>query len=319
MSSSRDLVVVSTNGSTCRHCGGQKVKVKKHRRDGKGWHHWERCEECIKRCESAKDSFFTPGSKKPQVGGPWKRTVDGEELNAITEKYGGVDGYNKARRKLLKESPLLASIEFRPCPKCGKALSLYQEVRHDRGGSVRSRWCCPACKTEQCSKLSIKRRGGLTERGKLMEAQKGWDKQRRNRAKEARAREKTYLEDKGWTRDVMKKRGITREEYLALLEQQDWKCAIQGCSVKHRPEEFYEKTKDFYLSGGKLIGRAKELATLRAKHLLFVDHDHGTGRVRALLCAECNLVLGHFEKLQKRKINAIAFDAFLYTHGGGTV
>ena len=36
-----------------------------------------------------------------------------------------------------------------------------------------------------------------------------------------------------------------------------------------------------------------------------VDHNHFTGRVRGILCAECNKALGHYEK------NAAAFAAYL--------
>ena len=59
--------------------------------------------------------------------------------------------------------------------------------------------------------------------------------------------------------------GIT-DEYDRLFEQQEGKCAI--C---RQPEPQMWK------------GRRKNLA---------VDHDHKTGRVRALLCSECNTAYG---------------------------
>ena len=65
---------------------------------------------------------------------------------------------------------------------------------------------------------------------------------------------------KGYT---FKKFGITYQDYLNILENQDNKCAI--C---HKP--FIDKTPH-------------------------VDHDHRTGEVRGLLCSGCNTSLGHFD------------------------
>lgn len=65
--------------------------------------------------------------------------------------------------------------------------------------------------------------------------------------------------------DLRKKYGITLAEYRYLHEAQEGRCAICGKGF----------TDDRYGKG-------------------FVDHDHETGTVRALLCKECNLGIGQF-------------------------
>ena len=42
-------------------------------------------------------------------------------------------------------------------------------------------------------------------------------------------------------------------------------------------------------------------------HDLRVDHDHGTKKVRELLCATCNSGLGHFHESQEKLQAAIAY------------
>lgn len=63
--------------------------------------------------------------------------------------------------------------------------------------------------------------------------------------------------------------GLAHETYLAMLAEQDGKCAI--CGFTPAP-------------GGK-----------KAAARLHVDHDHDTGRVRALLCNGCNRGLGYLQ------------------------
>jgi ribosomal protein L34E len=71
--------------------------------------------------------------------------------------------------------------------------------------------------------------------------------------------------------------GITVEQYDEMREAQKHVCAI--CS---RPETVVMR------------GKVKPLS---------VDHDHLTGKVRGLLCHECNVGLGKF-KDNPRLLNA---------------
>jgi hypothetical protein len=65
--------------------------------------------------------------------------------------------------------------------------------------------------------------------------------------------------------DLKKKYGITIEQYDVLFQVQNGVCAI--CK---RPE--------------------------RLKKNLAVDHNHETGKVRGLLCTQCNLALSHISE-----------------------
>lgn len=66
----------------------------------------------------------------------------------------------------------------------------------------------------------------------------------------------------GWRRRTY---GITDEEYQALRESHNYRCAI--CDISEEEE-----------------GKA-----------LAIDHCHKTGRIRGLLCNKCNRALGHFK------------------------
>ncbi len=70
--------------------------------------------------------------------------------------------------------------------------------------------------------------------------------------------------------------GLTFKEYEKMRWDQNGVCAICG-----RPQ--------------------------RAGNRLFVDHDHKTGAVRALLCTPCNMGLGQFEDDTKRLASAIRY------------
>ena len=73
--------------------------------------------------------------------------------------------------------------------------------------------------------------------------------------------------------DMLRRRyGLTVEEYDAMFEAQGGGCAI--CKSKAKP-------------GG---------------NRLHVDHDHTTGRIRALLCAHCNTRVGVLEDSEWRAL-----------------
>ena len=86
----------------------------------------------------------------------------------------------------------------------------------------------------------------------------------RRKSREAEARRRTP--ERTRTRHLKAMYGLTREEYDRLLDEQQGRCAI---CFTDRP-------------GGKGNWH--------------VDHDHDSGRVRGLLCAGCNVGIGHFRE-----------------------
>jgi len=73
----------------------------------------------------------------------------------------------------------------------------------------------------------------------------------------------------------LKRYGITPEDYDRLLEEQQGQCAICGTPAGNRR--------------------------------LAVDHHHGTGKVRALLCSDCNTALGLFQESPFRLRQALTY------------
>ncbi len=71
---------------------------------------------------------------------------------------------------------------------------------------------------------------------------------------------------------------ITLEEYNAMLDKQNNVCAICGC------EETYYRNK-----------------------VLCVDHCHNTGKIRGLLCNNCNRALGLFKESKEILSNSIKY------------
>lgn len=98
--------------------------------------------------------------------------------------------------------------------------------------------------------------------------------------KECNRKSQRKQRDKGNSRwwDLKKNFGITKDQYCAMLDKQECKCAI--CGTKHIDEH---------------------------KKRLHVDHCHTTGKIRGLLCNHCNLGIGHLKDDINILKNAIAY------------
>lgn len=108
-----------------------------------------------------------------------------------------------------------------------------------------------------------------------------WDCRRfdGNRLKQLRRRD-TVPEQKLYEREakLLKKYGITHDDYERLLKEQDGGCAICGTKDPRQRSEYFH-----------------------------VDHDHATGIVRGLLCSPCNQGLGYFQENVEVMARAIAY------------
>ena len=99
-----------------------------------------------------------------------------------------------------------------------------------------------------------------------------------NQKKEYYRRNKDKIAQRG----LLYKYKITSDDYSNMLNKQDGKCAI--CN---RIEKSITKNKKI-----KPLG---------------VDHDHKTGKIRGLLCTNCNVGLGYFEDDPDILIKAIKY------------
>ena len=107
------------------------------------------------------------------------------------------------------------------------------------------------------------------------------------RAYEERNREKRREQHRAWDaahpeklaakqlRIATRSKGITEQDYHAMLEKQQGRCAI--------------------------CGDEPEVVHLR------IDHDHETGAIRGLLCRNCNLGLGNFRDSPAKMIAALEY------------
>lgn len=141
-----------------------------------------------------------------------------------------------------------------PCNICKQWLPIAQF------GVNRARKCgymayCRAC----CSKKNY------TRRTENLEEHRGY-------LTEWRKKNKEHVTAYYRRRDLMKKYGLTEDDYAELLAAQDGKCAV--CRTPDPGNGRYTR--------------------------FLVDHDHETGKVRALLCNPCNVAIGQVQDNPER-------------------
>ena len=83
-----------------------------------------------------------------------------------------------------------------------------------------------------------------------------------------------------WKADLVRRYGITFEQYELMLAEQKGKCAV--CD-------------------------SEDANNARTSGRLFVDHCHTSGKVRGLLCSRCNHALGLFQDDIDRLRSAIEY------------
>lgn len=65
--------------------------------------------------------------------------------------------------------------------------------------------------------------------------------------------------------NLKSKYNLSIEEYHNILQSQDNKCAICGCDISNRNNNSH------------------------------IDHNHKNGKVRGILCGNCNMGIGHLK------------------------
>lgn len=145
------------------------------------------------------------------------------------------------------------------CPKCSKIYPATPEYfyRHARKKDGLNNWC-KECNRKGCQKYM------QTEKGKVIRRKY----QHSKKGKQTQKRYTTSINGQQTRRNcaLQSKYNFTLKEYNQLFQQQNGRCAI--C---RKPET------------------ASNQYGIR---VLAVDHNHKTGKVRALLCDRCNRMIG---------------------------
>lgn len=148
-------------------------------------------------------------------------------------------------------------VPVKSCTKCNVEKSLLEFVPNKKMFSRVGSWCrdCLNAHNRQVYNLEVEPR-----------AYTKWEDYVREDPDRANRRRYT----------IQKKYGLTIQEFVDMLDQQDHKCGL--C--------------------------AKPISEIDSRKWA-IDHDHSTGKVRGILCYGCNGKLGGYERLR----DEVGFDA----------
>lgn len=133
--------------------------------------------------------------------------------------------------------------------------------------SVTEKWCpkCESFKSLDDFHKNARKKDGLEYMCKAC-----------NSKRVSLQQKKTYTAEIGRNLNLKRMYGISHKDYLELFERQGGVCAA--------------------------CGQAETAINYRTKQVqnLHVDHCHKTGRVRALLCQDCNIAYGQLREDPER-------------------
>ena len=164
-------------------------------------------------------------------------------------------------------------VEVKVCKRCGieKPVSEFNRHHAKTSGASKYRGECKVCQRlwRQENKEKFKEPSRLyriKNAEKIKERKREYLSNPENLEKSRKyAREYHRNNPERQHERLCKKYGITAQQYDEMLENQNYGCAI--CGIK---------------KNGRRIN-------------FVIDHDHATGKVRGLLCYQCNVGLGHFK------------------------
>jgi len=164
--------------------------------------------------------------------------------------------------------------------KCWKCKRTEHETQFYKNQSL-----CTPCK----KKYDIAHKDQLQEYRRnyyLRNMQRFKDRRRKwyyNNLERARANSREWGRKHGYKvywKSALRRHHITEAQYLALLQKQNYRCAI--C-------------------------RTKAVVRKYGPPRLYIDHCHKKQKVRGLLCSSCNAALGSFKESRKALLAALRY------------